>query len=789
MHRRSTEMLKHLVAAAGFLVGVCGLVVGVCGLVIGVAGPVLAVAGLVATTAVLAPPLAAQTRDVAGTVRSAEDNSAVEGVSVQVSGFPGTAVTDPEGFFALGGLPAGEFSLVFSRLGLATDTLVVPVGTDSVEVFLETSAVELAGILVETSAAARARARFEQSAQASAVTVDARDILRTPTFLEADVIRMIQLLPGTVAVNDYTVGYNTRGGESDQNLIQLDGVTIFNPSHLGGLFSTFDAQAIGDTEYLTGGFPSHYSGRLSSVLDVRTRPGSPEFGVMGQISLLSSKVLVEGSLPFGNSTFLVAGRRTYADQIIKWFTSSELPYYFGDGVAKLAFQLPTGGTLTATGYIGRDVLDWEFEQSNRDVEPVSLRVDWGNRLLGINYDDRIFGKPLELGMSVTEFSTTVGLFPNSARVDNDARLLTAKATLSLSPGRSHDVRVGGGIEDYRMRYDAGSEALSASFLDLRYRPRVWSAFIDDQWRPNDWLMLRPGLRMEAVRGGADVVTYSPRVAIKTFVTEDFALTGSAGRYYQPIHSLRDHSSPWSFVDFWIGADSVTPVGRSEHLVLGFEQWFTPELSLTVEGYRKTFDDILNNNVADDLAVRGDEFVTMTGNAYGVDVLLRRYAGNWNGWVSYSFGKSMRQDPTQEFAPAHDRRHFLNLVVNSSGPFGSEMSMRWGYGSPLPYTEIVGEWEHRTYRVAANGFRKFETEPIADLKLNGRRYPHYSRLDVSFRWEKRWWGAAARPFLQFVNLYNRDNVFFYNFDFTEAPGVRRTVPQLPFLPSFGVEFEF
>lgn len=744
---------------------------------------------LVAIIAVVGQPLAGQTRDLVGTVRATDDDAAIEGVSVQVVGFSGRAVTDSNGFFALARLSEGELSLVFERLGFATDTLLVPIGTDSVEVFLETSAVELAEIVVQTSAAARARQRFEQSAQASAITVDARDILRTPTFLEADVIRMIQLLPGTVAINDYTVGYNARGGEADQNLIQLDGITIFNPSHLGGLFSTFDAQAIGDTEYLTGGFPAHYSGRLSSVLDVRTRPGSREFGVMGQISLLSSKVLVEGSLPFGNSTFLVAGRRTYADQIIKWFTSSELPYYFGDAVAKLTFQLPTGGTLAATGYIGRDVLDWEFEQSDPTVESVSLRVNWGNRLLGLNYDDWIFGKPLELSASVTEFSTTVGLFPDFARVDNDARLLTVKGAVSLSPGRSHDVRVGGGIEEYRFRYDAGSAALSTSFLDLKYRPRILSAFIDDQWRPQRWLMIRPGLRMEAVGGGADVVTYSPRVALKALVAENFALTGSAGRYFQPIHSLRDHNSPWSFVDFWIGADSLTPVGRSDHLVLGFEQWFSPDLSLTVEGYRKTFNDILNTNVADDLAVRGDEFVTMTGDAYGLDVLLRKYAGDWTGWISYSFGKSMRQDPTQEFAPAHDRRHFLNIVVNGAGPLGSEMSLRWGFGSPLPYTQIVGQWEHRTYRVAANGFRDLELEPIADLQLNGRRYPHYSRLDVSFRWEMGLWGGVAHPFLQFVNLYNRANVFLYNFDFTETPGVRRTVPQLPFLPSFGMEFEF
>ena len=417
MPKRLANAARLLVARAGF--AAARPAVAVAGLIVAIAGPVVAITGLLAAAVV--QPLAGQTRNIVGTVRAAEDDSALEGVSVGVRGFSTSAVTDPEGFFTLGGLPGGEFRLVFSRLGLATDTLLVPIGTDSVEVFLETSALEVAAIVLEASAAAQARRRFEQSAQASAVTVDARDILRTPTFLEADVIRMIQLLPGTGAINDYTVGYNARGGEADQNLIQLDGVTIFNPSHLGGLFSTFHAQAVGDIEYMTGGFPSHYSGRLSSVLDVSVRPGSTEFGVMGQISLLSSKVLVEGSLPFANSTFLVTGRRTYADQIIKWFTDSELPYYFGDAVAKLAFQLPTGGTLMATGYVGRDVLDWEFDQSNPDIEPVSLRVNWGNRLVGIEYDDRIFGRPLDVGASVTEFSTTVGLFPDFAEVHNDAR--------------------------------------------------------------------------------------------------------------------------------------------------------------------------------------------------------------------------------------------------------------------------------------------------------------------------------------------------------------------------------
>ena len=749
----------------------------------------VAAAALVLVAAGVAQSASAQTRAIVGVVRTVEDSTALEGVAIRIAGAGSTATTGEDGHFRFGGLPTRDHTLLFSRLGLATDSLFVPMGTDSVEVYLTTRAVELAGMLVEASPESIARERFEETAQASAVSLDVRDVRFTPTFFEADVIRTLQLLPGTGAVNDYTVGYNPRGGEVDQNLIQLDGVTIFNPSHLGGLFSTFDAQAVGEIEYLKGGFPSSYSGRLSSVLDVRTRPGSPELGVMGQVSLLSSKLLVEGPLPLEGASFLVAGRRTYADKVVSALSAEELPYHFSDAVGKLSFPLPTGGTLTATAYVGRDVLDWTVGRSSQQTSPLTLRVDWGNTLFGLNWDETVLGLPLHVNAAVSEFSTTVGLLPSIVAIQNDVRLWSASAALSLSPGRTHDVRVGGGVEDYEMLYDLSSPALGATYLDQGYRPRVVSAFVDDLWRPTDRLMLRPGLRMEAVGRGADRITLSPRISAKLFLTGDLALTGSGGRYYQPIHSLRDHNSPWSFLDFWIGADAVTPIAQADHVVLGFQRWLASNLSLTVEGYRKTFSDILNISVNDDLSVQGDEFVTMTGDASGLDVLLRKYSGRWTGWVSYSFGKANREDPFQKFAPAHDRRHMFNIVLTGPGPLGSQMSARWGFGTPLPYTPMIGEWEHREYSIAANGFGEQSVEPIADPVLNGERYPSYSRLDLSFRWDKTLWGGDFHPFVQFVNLYNRRNIFLYTYDYNRSPGVRESLPQMPFLPSIGVEFLF
>jgi hypothetical protein len=713
-------------------------------------------------------------RDVQGRVASVQDSIPLTGVLVEVIGLGLTTRTDQAGRFVLRRVPRINLRIALSRIGVLPDTVALGMGQDSVLRFLQTLALEIDPLV--TTAAPTARQRFE-------------DVVQTrPALLEADVMRTIQLLPGTVAINDYTVGYNARGGEADQNLIQLDGVTVFNPSHLGGMFSTFDAAAVDEIEYITGGFPAHYGGRLSSVLDVGLRPGRDRVDASGQVSLLSSKLLIEGPVPGTDATFLLGGRRTYADAVVKAFSDEVAPYYFTDAVGKVALPLPSGGTLSLTGYVGRDILDWEFVKPEEGRDGIDLEVNWGNKLLGFNYVDLLGDRPFRLHLSGTEFSTTVGLVPDIIRIDNTVRLFSANASIGLTPRSSHDLRIGGGIEDYQMDYNFESNSLTANFFQTTYRPRVLSAFVDDQWRPTDWLRLRPGVRLEAVRG-ADFVSVAPRIGVKAFVTEDLALTGSAGRYYQAIHSLRDHNVPWSFLDFWIGADSVTPVARSDHLVVGFEKWFGRGVSFSIEGYYKTFRNVININVADDLKVQGDEFIPVDGDAWGADVLLRKYVGDITGWVSYSLGKATRTSDGQKFPPSHDRRHNLNVVLQTRGPLGSDMGIRWGFGSPLPYTEFVGEWRHREYSAASHSFHDYENEPIANPLLNTERYPPYSRLDVSFRWRTGLWGGVLRPYLHVINAYNRGNVFFYVFEYTNTPPTRQGISQLPLLPSFGVEFEF
>jgi hypothetical protein len=723
-------------------------------------------------------------RVVSGRVLELRDSLPVSGMLAELAGTALRTFTDSQGRFTLAGAPPGPVLIAVRGPAFLPDTVLLAEDRDTLTVYLAREIMALAPVEVRGERHL-ARQRFEELAQPSVVSITGGEFKRAPSVLEPDVIRTIQLLPGTVAKNDYSIGYNVRGGESDQNLVQLDGITVFNPSHLGGLFSTFDVDAIDRADFLTGGFPAGFSGRLSSVLDIALRPGAADrWHGTAHVSLLSSKLLLEGPLP-GPATFLASARRTYADQVVRALSKEELPYYFTDVVGKI--HVPTGGgSLAITGYWGRDAFDLPLSQDST-ADQLNVVMNWGNRLGGATWRAPLAGGTLETRVAISEFTTTLGFLPDVARFDNHVRLLTAGATLETRPHANHALRVGTGIERYTVRYRIESPVLQTTFLDAGYAPIVLSAFADEQWSPTTRLMLRPGLRLEHVTG-AGFTGLSPRVAFKAFLTDALAVTGSAGRYYQPIHSIRDQELPVAIYEFWIGADRYIPVARSDHAVLGFEGWLGSDFQVTFEGYRKTFANLVTPDRAQDLRREGDEFVPASGNAWGGDLLIRRHAGAVRGWIAYGFTRATRISEGVTYPPAHDRRHTLNVVLEAPGPLGSDFSVRWGYGSPLPYTGFFGQWDHRRYNATDHSFDDVLEEPIAGPR-NGERFPPYSRLDLGLRWSYRLLGAQWQTYLQVANAYNRRNVFLYLFNYDRAPPTRSGVSQLPFLPAFGFEVRF
>ena len=211
-----------------------------------------------------------------------------------------------------------------------------------------------------------------------------------------------------------------------------------------------------------------------------------------------------------------------------------------------------------------------------------------------------------------------------------------------------------------------------------------------------------------------------------------------------------------------------------------------DISVTIEGYSKTFTDITLRNDQDDSKIKGDEFLLATGTGRGIDVLVRKHTGRWSGWIAYGFGKTTRDaEGLGSYSPAHDRRHTFDIVMQFPGPLGARAGIRFGYGSPLPYTGITSTWPHREYNTQTHSFDEFDTESVSS-RINSDRYPHYSRLDLSLRWDLGGSRVRWSPFIHIVNLYNRQNVFFYTFDYTSAPATRSGFSQLPLFPSVGVE---
>ncbi|UCD23842.1 MAG: carboxypeptidase-like regulatory domain-containing protein, partial [Gemmatimonadota bacterium] len=381
------------------------------------------------------------TRAVIGLVVAANDSTPLSGVHVSVVGQPVQTESDEQGRFVLANLPTTDVRVVFQRIGLESDTVSVGATQTSFTAYLTLIAVPLEPVRAEQ--APIARQRFEMIAQPSTVTLDPIEIENVPMLAEPDPIRAVQLLPGTVAKDDFTVGLNVRGGDTDQNLIHLDGMPVFNPSHLGGMFSTFDNKALSQVDFLAGGYPARYGGRLSSVLDVRLRPGDVNKTTLnGMVSFLSAKLMLEG--PIGNTgiTYLVSARRTYADAVLALFDPTILPYYFGDALAKVTAPLPASGTLSLTGYWGRDVLDLPWVEEEPGREGIDLELDWGNRVGGINWYQPIGSMRLDTYLSTSHFSTGLGLEPDIERLDNWARVHSARSDLQISPGRTHDVKFG-----------------------------------------------------------------------------------------------------------------------------------------------------------------------------------------------------------------------------------------------------------------------------------------------------------------------------------------------------------
>jgi hypothetical protein len=247
--------------------------------------------------------------------------------------------------------------------------------------------------------------------------------------------------------------------------------------------------------------------------------------------------------------------------------------------------------------------------------------------------------------------------------------------------------------------------------------------------------------------------------------------------------------PLRAVDYWIGSDSLTPMSRARHYILGLERWVTPSRSLRVEGFYKRYNQLLEPNPFDDPQRRGDEFLPVTGWSTGGDLMLRQFdSGRFGGWIAYTYTLNSRVDSDgRRFFPSQDRRHDVNLVGSWHLPRYT-LAARFNLATGTPYTKIVGEFDRIRYDPLEGGFTSRSDLPELQFLTgprNGERLPLSQRLDVSVTHDWRPGGLTITPYLSVMNLYNAHNVFGYVFDYTGAPPKRISLPQLPIFPTLGL----
>lgn len=722
-----------------------------------------------------------------GFVRDAANGESIPYVNVTIKNTLLGAATGNLGYYVINHVPPGEYTLVYSMMGFAKveDTLRVHAGAAvKHDVLLKANVIEMESI-VKTAE----RERFEREVEVSTNTLSARQLNSLPMLAEADVFRTLRLLPGVVSRNDFSSQLYVRGGSPDQNLVLLDGVTVYNPFHLLGLFSMFNTDAIKEVEFMTGGFPAEYGGRLSSVLSITNNEGnSKEFQGKANISMLSAKTTLQGPIPRGS--YLISARRTYFDQIFKG-TKYDFPYYFYDFQGKVNFNLNENHRLTLSGFYGDDKLNYELQPNNEDEEfQVNIDWLWGNRTTSLKWrwlmHPNLFSEVL-LTRSKFKLDLNLDLVSTNAAalaILNGIRDYSVDANFNYFGLKGHGVKFGAKLSRLDFVYSFSIDR--TQLFDYHTKPSLAAFYLQDQWQLSEKLSTKIGVRLENYSLGKRM-TFSPRLGLKYQLLPNLALKGSVGLYHQFMTTAASDNQNFNFIDLWFPLTEQYRPLSAMHYVAGFEWWLPWDLILTNEFYYKSMNNLLELNENGDFADPNDDYFIGDGYAAGFETLLKKSVGRFSGWLGYSYAVTKRHINNITYYPKHDRRHNLNVVLNYDLGRDWKFGFVFTYGSGTPYTPVLGKYANYTWDFHYNE-ANYEIYNRIGAK-NSVRYPAYHRMDVSIRKKFELLGVVNYPYLQIVNVYNRKNVLLYFWDHDANPSKSVSVPMFPLLPTIGIDFEF
>jgi ferric enterobactin receptor len=771
---------------------------------------------------------------VSGRVKDVATGEPLPNVTVRIRGLSGATTTNRDGYFTLHKVPSDTAVLVFTMIGYQPYNY--PLTQDQSFSNLVIQLASANNILEAVIVTGKKEEGFKLNQKVGLITLTPAAIATLPNIGQKDVFRSFQLMPGVSAGNEQTAGLYVRGGTPDQNLVLFDGFTVYNVDHLFGFFSAFNASAVKDVQLYKGTFEAKYGGRLSSVVDITGKEGNKkqinagiELGFLGVNGFVESPI---GKKVSGLITYRRSFKTGLYDKIADKLNgensgqpgppsggngpgpagrapgSSEVKSFFDDLNAKFTYNPTEKDVISWSFYTGKDKLDNNisgrggrmmggggFNASSSDVTEwgntgTSLKWSkkWSARLFSstlVSYSNYFSNRNNTRTVMRDSVSTTVaGIIEN-----NDLKDWSLKTDVEWSPGKTHSFGIGYQLTNNEVQYTY-ARSDTAVIIDRYTRDNTYSFYLQDKLNLfNDKLTLIPGLRVSYFEPTAKLY-YEPRFSVNYSITDNIKLKGSAGQYYQFVKRVVREDILQGSRDFWVLADDLKlPVSSSQQYVAGIS-WENNDYLIDVEAYYKKLKGLSEftlrfaSRPGQNSTTYEENFYEGTGYARGLDVLLQKKFGNYNGWLGYTIGEVVNHFPVygeKDFYAGNDVRHEFKMVHMYKWK-RLNLSVTWMYLTGKPYTAPSGGY----YVTLLDGTRQ---EYLVVTGKNTLRLPAYHRLDAAITLNYGKPGQANGTIgLSFFNCYGRKNVWYKNYDIIDGEIIETDVNYLGFTPNLSFTFK-
>ena len=778
---------------------------------------------------------------ISGYIKDAGTGEVLIGSSIYIEELEKGVVTNIYGYYSLT-VESGIYNVIARYVGY--DDVSQTVGLDA-DVKLNIEMTVSSDIMDEVVVEAEAIDNNTTGTQMGEINLNMDRVKTLPAFMgEVDILKTVQFLPGVSSGGEGNTGFYVRGGGPDQNLILLDEATVYNASHLFGFFSVFNADAIKNVKMIKGGMPANYGGRISSVLDINMKDGNyKEYHASGGIGLIASRLTIEGPLKKDTSSFIVSGRRTYIDVLTDPFINDTASfkgsgYYFYDLTAKANYRFNDKNQLFISGYFGRDVFD--FNDDNFDL---NFRVPWGNSTASIRWN-HLFNDKLFVNTTAVftdyDFAFEATQSDFTFRLSSGIQDFSLKQDFTYFANSRHQVKFGWSAIRHKFTPSTVSGSSGETLFNfdttkiIAYEPAV---YVLDEIEINENLKINLGLRFSSFShigpftryfknpstgitdstkewdSGEHIASYTglePRISMRYLFKDNSSVKIGISKNNQYIHlaSMSGVSLP---TDLWFpSSELVKPQIGIQYSAGYFRNFKKNKYEASIEVYYKDLQNLVeykeNSQPDDNINDNVDNQLTFgKGYSYGAEFFLKKSLGAFNGWIGYTWSKTMRTfeeiNEGREFPAKYDRRNDLSVILQY------DITDRWNVGFAFVYAtgSAITLPEKRYYDPIENRLITVWSD------RNAYRLPSYHRADISITFSGKEFktiknietGEAEKKKKKVVstwnfsvfNLYNRKNPYFLFFDYSgdvnngNLDVGANQVSLFPILPSITWNFKF